>query len=586
MIKNKRNLTGGNIKLFCLVFIIIISISLSVVAAYSKGAENSTYVEKLKNNLIEAVHDSDTEITWRETCMTIDSLIEKKVDVVNLLVQECQEKSVQRNSMIFKALSYIGTEQAKMALLEIALDTQFTNSYSLGDGAANAYIQLAKDSTEIAQLFNSKQPRVIDASLVGIAGIPLTEQAIESLGKMLDSKSSWRQHRIAAAFTQDKSTENTKRKTELLISSMVNLDSLEDKEQVDPEMGLTGYEFAYGSYLSALEQMPGSDNILLERINSANEQQQKMIIIALGGRREPAIREQLLQIIKTEKDDFIRWKAVGALYYIAADKDIPLLKELAAKDPYVRRHTEHYISHRLADQSPNYYPIREEAKAIFEWLPTRPPQNNDELADYKLLAKIEKLDLRKSRITNAGLAYLEKSTNLKELWLDGCVITDAGLAHIKALKNLESLRLNNTKITDTGLVQLTGLSKLTNLGLDYTEVSDVGLNHIADMSNLTDLGLEYTQISDAGLANIKKLKNLKSLRLGSPFLTDKGLFELRGLANLERLILSGRNVNDKWLDQLRYPLNLKWLGLGGTRVADEGVNELKHVMPDLTIQRY
>lgn len=567
---------------------IILTFPFPVVEAGSTREEDIAAVRKLEDELLAEIQRSsrDSRMIRQETRAVIDALVKQKVDVVSLLVKECREKAVQRNSVVFKALRYVGTEQAKAALLKIAQDKQYTNSYALGDRVAKAYMHLAKDSTEIAQLFSSEQPRVVDASLVGIAGCPLTASAVEALGQLLNSTSSWRHHRVAVAFTQDMSPENAARKVELLVAGLPRLDHLEDGEKVDPETGLTGYEHAYASYLSALENMSGADPVLLERLWSAKEQQRQMIIMALGRRRHPAIRGELLQIVKTEDDGFIRWEAIQSLHYTATEEDIPLLQELSANDPYTRMHSAHHISHNSPNQPTNYHAVRNAAKDLLSWLPARPPQTDTELADYGRLAKTEKLDLRRSRVTDAGLVHLTKLTRLKELWLDDCLVTDAGLVHIKALKNLESLRLDNTRVTDRGLANIKGMPKLESLSLRNTSVTDAGVAHLTGLTNLTQLGLDSTQISDTGLVHLKRLTNLKFLRLGNSLVTDAGLIELKGLTKLERLILRGRDVTDAWLVQLKVLKNLKWLGLGGTRVTYSGVAELKRAMKNLHIQQY
>lgn len=567
---------------------IILTFTFPVVEAGATRDEDVAAVSRLENELLAEIQRSsraDSRMIRQETRAVIDALVRQKVDVVSLLVNECWKKEVRRNSTIFMALRYVGTEQAKAALLRIAQDTQHTNSYLLGDRVAKAYMQLAKDSSEIGQLFSSKQPRVVDAGLVGIAGCPLTASAVEALGQLLNSTSSWRHHRVAVAFTLDMSPENAARKVELLIAGLPRLDHLEDGEKVGPETGLTGHELAYCSYLSALENMPGGDPVLLERLSSAQGQQRQMIVMALGRRRHPAIRGELLQIVKTEDDGFIRWRAIESLRYIATEEDIPLLQELASNDPYTRTHSAHYISHR-PNQPTTYYPVREAAKELVSWLPTRPPQTDTELADYERFTKTEKLDLRRSRVTDAGLAHLKRATMLKQLWLDDCLVTDAGLVHIKALKNLESLRLDNTRVTDRGLANLKRMAKLESLSLRNTSVTDAGMAHLAGLTNLTELGLDSTQISDSGIVHFRNLTNLKLLRLGNSLMTDAGLIELKGLTKLERLILRGRNVTDAWLVQLKVLKNLKWLGLGRTRVTYSGVAELKRAMKNLHIEQY
>ena len=578
-------------KAFVPITLIIAGIALSFLVPLAQ-AESATELEfdavrRLSNELSAGIKISSNKsrMNPQERRAVIDALVERKADIVSLLVGECREGDVGRNSRIFEALRYVGSERSKAALLKIALNRKYTDSYTLGDRVAKAYMHLAEDSTEIAQLFSSAQPRVVDAALDGIRGCALTAAAVEALGELLNSTSSWRHYHVSSVFAQDTSSENTQRKVELLLANFSRLDHLKDGDKVDPQLGFTGYELAYGSYLSALGNMPGADPFLLKSLESVTQRQRQMIVMALGRRRLPRIRAELLQIVKTEKNGFIRWKAVESLRYVATKDDIPLLKELGSNDPYARKHSAHSVAHR-PEQPASYYPVRNEASDLGSWLPTRPPQTDIELADYGLLAKTEKLDLRSSRVTDAGLLHLSKATNLKQLWLDNCLVTDAGLAHLKTLKNLESVRLNGTRVTDEGLANLKGMAKLKSLTLSNTSITDAGMVHLASLTNLTDLGLDSTQISNTGLVHLNRLTNLELLTLGNSLVTDAGLIEFKGLTKLERLILRGRDVTDAWLVQLMVQEHLKWLGLGGTRVTGSGVAELERKMKELDINRY
>lgn len=565
---------------------IILSFPFSVVQAESARELEVDAVRRLSNELSAEIKRSSSNSGLRqETGALIAALVERKVDVVSLLVGECKEGNVQRNSRIFEALRYVGSEEAKTALLKIAQNKQYTDSYTLGDRVAKAYMHLAKDSTEIAQLFSSAQPRVVDAGLGGIRGCALTAPAVESLGKLLNSTSSWRHYHVSSAFAQDTSSENTERKIELLLVNSSRLDHLEDAEKVI--MACSGYELAYGGYLDALSNMPDADPFLLKSLGqSVPQRQRQMIVMALGRRRRPVVRPELLQIIKTEDDGFIRWTAVESLRYIATKEDMPLLQELAANDPYTRNHSKHAMAHRPKKQPTQYYPVRNAARELVSWFPTRLPQTDKELADYGLLAEAEKLDLRGSRVTDAGLVHLAKATKLKQLWLDNCLVTDAGLVHLKTLKNLESLRLNGTRVTDKGLANLKDMAKLKSLTLSHTSISDAGMVHLAGLTTLIDLGLDSTQISNTGMVHLNKLTNLELLRLGNSLVTDVGLIELKGLTKLERLILRGRDVTDAWLVQLLVQKNLKWLGLGRTRVTSSGVAELEGKLKNLDVHQY
>ena len=100
-------------------------------------------------------------------------------------------------------------------------------------------------------------------------------------------------------------------------------------------------------------------------------------------------------------------------------------------------------------------------------------------------------------------AALEQFNELKSLDLRNTRITDAGLIHLKGLTGL-LLDLSVTQITDAGLIHLKGLTGLQVLHLDGTQITDAGLIHLKGLTGLQELDLHNRQITDAGLAQLKK----------------------------------------------------------------------------------
>jgi hypothetical protein len=88
------------------------------------------------------------------------------------------------------------------------------------------------------------------------------------------------------------------------------------------------------------------------------------------------------------------------------------------------------------------------------------------------------IDLGGTQVTDAGLEYLERLTQIHGLVLNRTQVTDAGLKHLKVLTRLQVLSLNYTQVTDAGLEHLEGLSQLQSLGLEGTKVTEDGLKKL------------------------------------------------------------------------------------------------------------
>ena len=89
------------------------------------------------------------------------------------------------------------------------------------------------------------------------------------------------------------------------------------------------------------------------------------------------------------------------------------------------------------------------------------------------------------------------------------------------------LDLKYTKVADAGLVHLEGLPRLTTLNLIGTKVTDVGLEHLVGLAKLESLNLTYAKVTDAGLVHLKGLTNLEQLHLLGTKVTAGGVKKLQ-----------------------------------------------------------
>jgi hypothetical protein len=145
------------------------------------------------------------------------------------------------------------------------------------------------------------------------------------------------------------------------------------------------------------------------------------------------------------------------------------------------------------------------------------------LVHLKAMPLVRVIDLRKSNISDAGLANLQGLTQLQKLSLyDNNGISDAGLANLKNAKGLQELDLGITPIGDAGLEHLADLTKLQFLNLDKTKVTSAGLVHLKGLTQLNDLRLDDTAVDDAGLEHLKGLPKLKKLTLRDTKVSEAG----------------------------------------------------------------
>lgn len=208
---------------------------------------------------------------------------------------------------------------------------------------------------------------------------------------------------------------------------------------------------------------------------------------------------------------------------------------------------------------------------------------NEDAPSLSVLRGLKRLQLSRTKITDAGLAGIAPLTDLEVLDLSGTEITDAGLKHLSNLRNLRVLNLARTKVRGPGLVHLAALPKLESLNLFHSGVTDEGLVSLAGFTRLEGLGLNRTEVTDAGLSHLAGLTKLKRLGLRGTKVTDAGLVNLSDLTNLESLDLSKTGLSDKGLVHLRRLKNVKVLFLRGSNVADAGTKSFATLLPETVL---
>lgn len=216
------------------------------------------------------------------------------------------------------------------------------------------------------------------------------------------------------------------------------------------------------------------------------------------------------------------------------------------------------------------------------------------------LPKLDNIDLRLTKVTDAGMAELAKCQSLQSVSVPGTEVSDAGLVHLAKLKNLKSLSLGvydeGTKITDEGLKIVGSMSGLKWLNLSGTPITDAGLPYLSGLKNLESLQIDETKVTSAGLAHLEPLQSIVRLRLmdtvddeGAKHLaklknlesisanldvSDEGVAYLASMPNLEQLMLSGEKITDASLPAIAKMPKLKTLWFQHCKVTDEGMAKL------------
>ena len=209
--------------------------------------------------------------------------------------------------------------------------------------------------------------------------------------------------------------------------------------------------------------------------------------------------------------------------------------------------------------------------------------NGTEFGDDDLARLIQKhgdriwgLDLRNTKVTDAGLKNLTGMSNLEQLIL--------GNDDVRGFPGIDFHR-PTSPITDSGLVHLRDLPQLMNLNLCGLPITDKGLPTMGDLPNLGALYLSRTKVQGPGLGGLKSLSKLAVLYLDESDVTDQGLSHLAGASSLQLLSLNRLSLTAEGLKQVKALPRLGQLAITGCGLLDEEVDDLRKSKPALKIER-
>ena len=176
------------------------------------------------------------------------------------------------------------------------------------------------------------------------------------------------------------------------------------------------------------------------------------------------------------------------------------------------------------------------------------------------MARLERLSLGQTRVTDAGLERLRGLKGLRELDLYFAeFFTDDGVAALTGMQKLERLSLRGTKVTSRVFEPVSKLAGLRSLDVSYSQIDDSGVEMLAELPALERLAMGGTRIGVVALSSLKALPALRHLDLSGMQRVDSGhwgltlsaavLAELGTLEGLESLNLSGAVLNDIGADK-------------------------------------
>jgi serine/threonine protein kinase len=205
-------------------------------------------------------------------------------------------------------------------------------------------------------------------------------------------------------------------------------------------------------------------------------------------------------------------------------------------------------------------------------------------ADLNLLfgTKVRRLSLGfNPRITVNGVKILTEM-KLDSLSLRETRIGDETIPYLNEL-NLEYLDLRGTKVTNAGLAKLKPKTRLRDLNLSYLPHFDNATLKliVKKFPNLQTITLSNTKVTSHGLLALKPLK-LWKLAAAVLNLTDKDM-EIIVELNPSALDLEGNRITDKCIPTIAKLKKLEWIGVDYTDISPQGIKQLQQAFPGIKI---
>ncbi len=200
------------------------------------------------------------------------------------------------------------------------------------------------------------------------------------------------------------------------------------------------------------------------------------------------------------------------------------------------------------------------------------PRATDEyLRKFRVCSKLEYLELRKSNITDAGLAELQYYPNLTSLILKSVNITDEGLVHLQHLSKLETLQITDCQITGSNLAVLPAVDSLVSIDFSRTQFGDDQSELLVNFPKLYYVALNNTRVTARSLTPLAKLPELVTLELRG---TDIAADRVPTMPMLNTINLDETNANDAVIEALANSESLWDISVSGTEITNRAVEAL------------
>lgn len=262
-----------------------------------------------------------------------------------------------------RVLKAIKTKESRTVLRKLALAEYGGRNADQERWAAQALVDL--DPHEAWTLLSSSEPYVLQVSLNTVSGKPIDKKYLPTLKNCLRNKDrlvSWLAADVMAGDPTGKFAGEAIDAIGQALTTVSNLPDADDFDEAGSFLGreMTVAEEYYDRYSVALMRVRVDNHALHKLAKGLKGRARDAVTRALALRGDKSMRQDILRLVQDPRGDMFRVWATEALREVGTADDLPMLRTLAEKDPFMREGP--LPPPHPTDSRGDTYPVREAAK--------------------------------------------------------------------------------------------------------------------------------------------------------------------------------------------------------------------------------
>ena len=162
------------------------------------------------------------------------------------------------------------------------------------------------------------------------------------------------------------------------------------------------------------------------------------------------------------------------------------------------------------------------------------------------------MDDSEANLGDPALAYMNRFTSIRVLYLEGVEITDKSLSQLTALQKLEFIALYLSECDGSFLKALAGAKQLRQLGLSNSAFSAANVRYLPSFPALEKLDMTRVKLGDKDVKVIAQCKKVRLLSINkNPDITDKSVDYLLTMPALKEINISNTAVTPAGMARLK-----------------------------------